>query len=190
MKEKLENVESVEKRAEFVLGRLGLKWEDLKDKKILDIGAGPAEVAQAAAKKGIEVISLDLNLPEEGVGATKYIIADVHDLPLAGEIFDLVIAHAAPPASVVGSKEEAKKIFYEVARVLKPGGEFRFGSVTNACLFEEGELFSPEEEETLSTDQRVARVRQRSLDFFKSLNGDIQLIRTNDDFLVFRKPQS
>lgn len=180
---------SVETRAEFILGRLGLKWEDLKGKKILDIGAGSAEVAQAAAKKGIEVISLDLNLPEDPVKVTKYIIADARTLPLISGGFDLVIAHAAPPASVVGSKDEAKKIFYEAVRVLKPGGEFRFGPVTNACMFEEGELFSPEEEETFSTDQRVARVRQRSLDFYRDLNKDIQLIREADDFLIFRKSE-
>lgn len=189
MKENIENVDSVEKRAEFILGRLGLKWEDLKGKKILDIGAGSAEVAQAAAKKGIRVFSLDINRPEDSVGGVEYVIADAHNLPLVRESFDLVIAHAAPPALISGGKEEAKKVFYEAVRVLKSGGEFRWGPATDAGLFEEGQLFSPEEEESFSTDQRVARVRQKSLDFYKSLNEHIRLIREDDDFLFFTKPE-
>lgn len=189
MKEKNENVDFVEKRAEFILGRLGLKWEDLQGKKILDIGAGPAEIAQVAAKKGIKVFSLDINRPEDSVGDTEYIIADVHHLPLVRESFDLVMAHAAPPALISGGKEEAKKVFYEVARVLKSGGEFRWGPATDAGLFEEGELFSPKEEKIFSTNQRIARVRQKSLDFYESLNENIRLIRKDDDFLVFTKPE-
>lgn len=189
MKEKNENVDSVEKRAEFILGRLGLKWEDLQGKEILDIGAGSAEIAQAAAKKGIKVFSLDINRPEDYVRDAEYIIADAHHLPLVRESFDLVMAHAAPPALISGGKEEAKKVFYEAVRVLKPGGEFRWGPATDAGLFEEGELFSPQEEKTFSTDQRVTRVRQKSLDFYKSLNEHIWLIRENDDFLVFTKPE-
>ena len=50
--------ETVE-RAEFILERLGLTWENLRGKLVLEIGAGSAEVSEVARKKGLSVVPLD-----------------------------------------------------------------------------------------------------------------------------------
>ncbi len=176
----------VEKRAEFILKRLGLSWEELEGKRVLDIGAGPADLALAAAKRNVEVVSIDAKMPENIPGGLEYVAGDAKDLPFQDESFDVVMAHAAPPA-ILADKNEVKKILGEVGRVLRPGGEFRFGPVSNANLFEDEELFTAEEEETFSTEQRVERVRQRSLDFYRSLNMGLDLVSQDGDFLVFKK---
>lgn len=51
--------------AETYFTDLGLDWESLKGKKILDLGSGLAEFAQAVKKSGIDVVSLDAH-PELG----------------------------------------------------------------------------------------------------------------------------
>ena len=54
-----DNYAANEATAEAYLMDLGLNWDMLEDKKVLDIGAGLAGFAQAAKKRGINVVSLD-----------------------------------------------------------------------------------------------------------------------------------
>ena len=49
------------KRADFILKRLGLTWEELEGKNVLDVGAGSAEFGQVAQARGISVFSFDLH---------------------------------------------------------------------------------------------------------------------------------
>lgn len=165
--------------SEFVLTRLGLTWNQLKGKKILDVGAGLAEVEQAAKKRGIEVVSVDQSpgtYREQGEVIPHdvlYLEADAAKLPFEDNTFDLIISHAAPPI-ISGSKEEVKAVILEARRVLKPGGEFRFGiGNLSANIFDDRELWTKEEEEMLSVDDRIKRIRSKSLEFLQSIDANI-----------------
>ena len=119
-----------EQTAETYLNDLGLSWKVLEGKKVLDLGAGLAGFAQAAEKRGVNVISMDAH-PEwwkEGKMPKNvpYVVGDANQLPLKAETFDIVVARAAVH-SMVETKEDLEAFLKEVKRVLKPGGEFRFG---------------------------------------------------------------
>lgn len=124
--------EYVNERAEYILETLGLHWEDLQGKHVLDLGAGNAELARAATQRGIDTIqSIDLNPSMQDPTVEKldlYQKADAAALPFPDESFDLVVSHAAPPTLIDANNAPAiVAIVHEALRVLKPGGEFRFG---------------------------------------------------------------
>lgn len=175
-------------RARECLARLGLTFDDLKGKRTLEIGAGTAEIAEAVQGKRATVFSLDLKsemwLEEEKIPDVPYVKANAMALPFSGETFDLIISHAGPFV-LVSSKESVKKMILEAKRALKSGGELRFGPGNlNAAIFKEGELFSPMEEEKLTTEQRVGRIEKKSLEFLWSIDKNIQQ-RNLDDFSHF-----
>lgn len=172
------NENSVEQEAIRNLKDLGLDFDYLKNKLTLDIGAGAAEIAEVAKKKGDEVISLDLK-PEmwatQGVKIpdVPYIKASAEEMPFPDGKFDLIISHAGP-LSIVPSKELIASIITEAKRVLKDGGELRFGPGNlNSGVFTSEELFSPEEKDSLTREQRIERIGQKSLEFLKSLDSRI-----------------
>jgi|GEM_PF-5149310 len=61
----------------------------------------------------------------------------------------------------------------EAERVLKKGGEFRFGFNNIHAVVADEELFTPEEYEKFSREQRIRRIKERSLEYLKSLNPNI-----------------
>jgi ubiquinone/menaquinone biosynthesis C-methylase UbiE len=109
---------------------LGLNWKKLRGKRVLDLGAGQADFALGAKKRGIEVISLDQefggNYPDKKLPqGVPYIVANMLDgIPLPDEDVDLIVSRAGLPEM---TPEELEKLINETKRVLKPGGEFRFG---------------------------------------------------------------
>lgn len=170
----------IEKEATDDLNDLGLNWDSLKEKFTLDIGAGSAIIAETAKKKGIEVVSLDKS-PEmwterEGIKLpdVPYIKANAEQLPFQDETFDFVISHAGP-LSNVSTKEGVVKMLKEAERVLKNGGEIRFGpSNLNANIFSSEELFTPWEDESFTTEQRIERIGEKAIEFLKSINSNIK----------------
>lgn len=122
----------IEERANYILGRLGLSWEELKGKRMLDIGAGTAEFGATAREKGINVVSLD-RFARDSKGTTPYqkegyVVGSADHLPFADESFDIVVSHASVPLFAT-DREEALRFINEIKRVLKHGGECRFGPV-------------------------------------------------------------
>lgn len=118
-----------EQTAKTYLKDLGLDWKDLKGKKVLDIGAGLAGFAQTAQKQEIDVVSIDAhpewwegNIPKN----VPFTVGDGKQLPFKPEEFDVVIARAAVH-SMAETTEDLEIVLKEIKRVLKPGGEFRFG---------------------------------------------------------------
>lgn len=170
----------IEKEAASDLNDLGLNWDSLKGKMTLDVGAGPAIIAEIAKKKGIEVVSLDKN-PEmwterEGVKIpdVPYVKGDAEKLPFPDETFDFVISHAGP-LSLFPTKEGVIQTLKEAERVLKDGGEIRFGPGNlNANIFSSEELFTVEEEESFTTEQRIERIGEKAIEFLKSINPNIR----------------
>ena len=173
------DLESAENRADYILNEFGLDWESLEEKHSLDVGAGGAEFSQIGKKHGVEIIALDRdpNLATDGKGPPRevdYVKGFARDLPFKDEDFDFVFSHAAPPMIGVMNKEEVVETIAEIQRVLKPKGEFRFGPVgLLANIFTEDELFSKEEQQNFDTEERVQRVREKSLEFLQSVNPDI-----------------
>jgi len=168
-----------EVRAQNILERLGLTWEDLKGKKVLDVGAGDAKIGQVGKKYAVDVVSIDRNPERWKEGGEKipegidYVKASIEQLPFAEKTFDVIISHAAPP-TISPTKELVKSAIADAKRVLKQGGEFRFGPVAlNANIFEDTELFSEEEEKSFSRDERVKRIEEKSLEFLRSIDPQI-----------------
>ena len=156
---------------------LGIDFNYLTGKKVLEIGAGKAIIAKAAKKKGIEgIVSLDAysEVEEElkNLGL-PFVRAYTEELPFPDETFDLVLSHAGPPI-ISSSKEKVKKVIFEVKRILKEGGEFRFGPGSlNANIFTQEELFTPEEYKSFTQKQRIERIKQKSIEFLKSIDPNI-----------------
>ncbi|MBI3442415.1 MAG: class I SAM-dependent methyltransferase [Candidatus Sungbacteria bacterium] len=177
-------MEREEQWAKEYLTDLGIEsWEFLRGKKILDLGAGLGKFADIAKTHGIEVISMekDLNfwkmvefdVPSRDVPLVQ---GDAEHLPFADASFDLIISRAAPP-TISQSKEEVVKVISEARRVLKEGGEFRFGPGNLlAFIFDDPErpLFTDQERESLTTDEKVARIRGKSIEFLQSIDEGIQ----------------
>jgi len=126
-------------RGLFILNRLGLNIDDLKDKKILDIGSGEAVIEQTLKKNGINnIISIDKRLPWMSSNKNlNQVNALAEKLPLKDNSVDLIISHAGPPTtSNCKNYNEDKKIldheeeriipfFEEFVRVLSENGEAR-----------------------------------------------------------------
>lgn len=110
------------------LRALGLSWRMLQGKEVLDLGAGNGLFAQAAHRRGVAITALDKNpsswkgegnLCQRGI---NYVQGQAEHLPFRDEAFDLIVAMGTfnffiPP-----------EILHEARRVVKPGGEFRFGT--------------------------------------------------------------
>jgi len=122
---------------------LGATWDDFRGKKVLDIGAQDVAFARAAGKHGVEVIALDRKsderiwksydmVPREG---ETFIEADAGELPFDDASFDAVVSHAGPFTG--GERKELEKRFSEAWRVLRPGGELRFGRTFTSPVEEE-----------------------------------------------------
>src|SRR5690348_119091 len=87
-----EDFSDYETTANTYLGDLGLSWEDLAGKRILDVGAGSAGFAKAAKGRGIEVVSLDQDPKYRVFTDVPYVQGQGrgNSLPFMDETFDLV----------------------------------------------------------------------------------------------------
>jgi ubiquinone/menaquinone biosynthesis C-methylase UbiE len=164
----LEEQKRVEKRAQAILNNLGFKsFDELKGKTILDIGSGQAEFGLGAKKKGINVICSDVDPENQKKGIEQgldYRIIDALNIPLKDNSFDLVLSHGSVPI-IFHRREQLILALKEVKRILKKGGEFRFGPThLVASLLDLETLFTPGEEKTLTQEENSKRRRQRSLE--------------------------
>ena len=99
--------------------------------RLLDVGAGPAVLAEVARKLGLEYVALDPSLENllegrERVGGLSGVVGTATALPITDRSFDGVVA--------LGSLEyvpELRSAVAEICRVLKPEG-FVLASFANA----------------------------------------------------------
>lgn len=145
-------LESTDRNFPKYLEYLNLRIEDLRDKKILDVGAGAGRFAAEAKEFGVEdVVSLDPGLKSERtrekakkIGAGAVLAGRADTLPFQDESFDLILNNFSVPMWSE-SPEEMEKTFREEVRALRPGGEIRIAPVMIV-----GELvtayFTPEDE--------------------------------------------
>ena len=159
--------------AEEYLEELGLTWEKLKGKKVLDLGAGPAGFAAAARKRGIDVISFgdDPEWWKEHKMWYKnqpYVKGDAFYLPFAADTFDCVVSREAVKY-IIKNKKDVDVLLPEIARVLKPNGEFRF----DYNFYDAAPVFAPEDKQFIEGDlERPKRIAQETLKAFRTINPD------------------
>ena len=102
---------------------------DVTGRKVLDVATGGGHTALVFARAGAEVTAADLtpemliaaeaNLQKQGVNAVTFVQANAEALPFGDASFDIVTCRIAPHHFT-----HPEKFVREVARVLKPGGDF------------------------------------------------------------------
>jgi SAM-dependent methyltransferase len=107
-----------------------------KDMDILEVGPlRTTSVAHALAGSTKLYQGLDISknaakvqqefLDKEGLTRAKAIVGDLYNLPLADGSQDLIFASRTTPlGSIHATRESLTRAYSEIARVLKPGGEF------------------------------------------------------------------
>lgn len=108
----------------FEQGKLLPLLGDIKDKKILDIGAGTGRLSVLLANRGAKVTALDLSpkmleLVNRKNTKIQTVVGDAESLPFENEFFDVVAA-----AFLIVHLKDPSRFFDEVYRVLKDGDIF------------------------------------------------------------------
>ena len=94
--------------------------------KILDVGCGDGQIARALAQQGSTVLGVDptqlhIDIANERGGGPTYVLGGATKLPADDGSMDAVIA-----CLVFEHIDEMDAAVAEVARVLRPGGQFSF----------------------------------------------------------------
>jgi ubiquinone/menaquinone biosynthesis C-methylase UbiE len=93
---------------------------------VLDVGCGDGQIARALAKQGSSVLGIDptqlhIDIAKERAGGPTYLLGSATQLPVPDASQDAVVA-----CLVFEHIDEVDAAIAEVARVLKPGGQFSF----------------------------------------------------------------
>ncbi len=104
--------------------KTGVRPADLAGRLVLDAGCGGGRYAAMAGLHGARLIGVDLSTAVEkaaavcaGLPNVLIVQADLLDLPLAEQAFDLVYS-----IGVLHHTPDPRKAFHQIARRVKPGG--------------------------------------------------------------------
>ena len=112
---------------EYVEQIIPLAVEELAGRhKILDLGCGDGQIARALAAQGSDVLGVDptqlhIDVAIERGGGPQYVLGGATNIPADDETFDAVVA-----CLVFEHIDQMDEAMMEVARVLKPNGQFSF----------------------------------------------------------------
>lgn len=112
---------------EYVEQIIPLALEELAGRStILDVGCGDGQIARALSAQGSTVLGIDptqlhIDIARERAGGPTYELGSATQLPVADNSQDAVVA-----CLVFEHIDEVDAAIAEVARVLKPGGQFSF----------------------------------------------------------------
>lgn len=103
---------------------LGRFFQELKGKKVLDVGCGTGRTIGDLKKAGAKVVGVDpseemLKIAKKKFSDIEMIAGEIENLPCENESFDVVVA-----LFVIAHLKTLDKAFREIYRVLKPGGVF------------------------------------------------------------------
>ncbi len=133
----------------FLVGALDLR----PGQRVLDVGCGPGRHALALARRGIEVVGVDLSpdfvdlareaAEREGLPA-RFEVLDVRELAIAGE-FDAAVCLCQGGFGLLGGTDEID-VFGRIVRAVRPGGGLAvsaFHAPFALRHLEAGETFDP-----------------------------------------------
>jgi ubiquinone/menaquinone biosynthesis C-methylase UbiE len=112
---------------EYVEQIIPLAVEELSGRlKVLDLGCGDGQIARALAAQGSDVLGVDptqlhIDIAIERGGGPRYLLGGATDIPADDNSFDAVVA-----CLVFEHIDQMDEAMTEVARVLKPQGQFSF----------------------------------------------------------------
>ena len=112
---------------EYVEQIIPLAVEELAGRhKVLDLGCGDGQIARALAAQGSDVLGVDptqlhIDVALERGGGPRYVLGGATKIPCDDESFDAVVA-----CLVFEHIDQMDEAMTEVARVLKPHGQFSF----------------------------------------------------------------
>ena len=112
---------------EYVEQIIPLAVEELAGRhKVLDLGCGDGQIARALAAQGSDVLGVDptqlhIDVAIERGGGPRYVLGGATKIPADDESFDAVVA-----CLVFEHIDQMDEAMTEVARVLKPLGQFSF----------------------------------------------------------------
>ena len=112
---------------EYVEQIIPLAVEELAGRhKILDLGCGDGQIARALAAQGSDVLGVDptqlhIDVAIKRGGGPQYLLGGATNIPADDESFDAVVA-----CLVFEHIDQMDEAMTEVARVLKPNGQFSF----------------------------------------------------------------
>jgi SAM-dependent methyltransferase len=121
--------------------------------RVLDVGCGPGRHALAFARRGIEVVGVDLSedfvaLAHEAAVAeglpARFEVVDVRGLAFDGQ-FDAAVCLCQGGFGLLGGRDEPA-VFERIAAALRPGGRLAltaFSAAFAARFLEDGETFDP-----------------------------------------------
>ena len=118
-------------RAELILNNVGLSWDKIEGKRVLDIGSGESTLAQAGAHRDstATISSVDVERNENWLNfpwgkRQTPVQADAEILPFKSGSFDYAIMHGSTGFLAIP----------EAVRVLRPGGEMRMWPMAGRML--------------------------------------------------------
>jgi ubiquinone/menaquinone biosynthesis C-methylase UbiE len=138
-----------EQEVGFLVEALGLE----AGVRVLDVGCGPGRHALALARRGIDVVGVDLSedfigLARESAAAedlpVRFVVGDVRELGYDAE-FDAVICLCQGGFGLLGGRDETQAL-ERIAAALRPGGRLAltaFSAGFAVRFLEEGESFDP-----------------------------------------------
>jgi SAM-dependent methyltransferase len=112
---------------EYVEQIIPLAVEELAGRhRVLDLGCGDGQIARALAAQGSDVLGVDptqlhIDVAIERGGGPQYLLGSATNIPADDESFDAVVA-----CLVFEHIDQMDEAMTEVARVLKPRGQFSF----------------------------------------------------------------
>ena len=112
---------------EYVEQIIPLAVEELAGRgKVLDLGCGDGQIARALAAQGSDVLGVDptqlhIDVAIERGGGPRYLLGGATKIPADDNSFDAVVA-----CLVFEHIDQMDEAMAEVARVLKPNGQFSF----------------------------------------------------------------
>lgn len=118
--DRIANTYDLQRRLEIVFDQL-LAGEELRGKRVLDVGSGTGWFSEAAVTRGASVVSIDIGtrllMRTRARCRSHPVAADACALPFASATFDYVVSsecieHTLAPLQAL----------HEMARVLAPGG--------------------------------------------------------------------
>ncbi len=114
----------IESRLTF-FQKTGFSPGELEGKTVLDVGCGMGRFADVAASHGAHVVGVDLSVAVEAAQRnlgdlpnTAFLQADVFDLPLRRESFDLIYS-----IGVLHHTPDTRAAFEQLPPLLRPGGK-------------------------------------------------------------------